>query len=213
MVYKYVANTNAPAHRQKMMNTQMKLNLEDEVREFVGDFNKLFKDLEGWTNNAIQIETWKDHFLKEYPKIFPLWCQYPFQLHSSENEVEMDIDTTTETKPAIDKEKKLQKVREKLLSKRTDERFTDYDGVMFDPNLTRTQKIIYFQKGIQDQQEERFTKLHYKENYLKNAFINRRKFMKKFWWKRRLQDGGRNFYENYTNLLWTTIKLTTALFL
>ena len=204
MVYKYVANTNATAHGQKMMmNTQIRLDIE-EVRKFVGDFNKVFKDLEEWRSNAVQIETWKDHFLKEYPKI---------SNSSSENEVEMDIgiDTTIETKPAIDREVKLRKVEEKLLCKRTNERFTDYDGVMFDPNLTPTQKIIYFQKEIQ--QEERFTMIHYKDNYLKNAFINRRKFMKKFWWKRRLQDSGSNYYENYTNLLWTMIKLTTALFL
>ena len=38
------------------------------------------------------------------------------------------------TKPPIDREKKLQKVEEKLLSKRTNERFTDYDGVMLDHN-------------------------------------------------------------------------------
>ena len=88
-----------------MMNTQIKLDIE-EVRKFVGDFNELFKDLEEWTNNAIQIETWKDHILKGYPKVFN---------DSSENEVEMDIDTTMETKPTIDREEKLRKVEEKLL--------------------------------------------------------------------------------------------------
>ena len=46
------------------------------------------------------------------------------------------------TKPPIGKEEKLRKVEEKLLSKRTNERFTDCDGVMLDPNLTLTQKII-----------------------------------------------------------------------
>ena len=55
-----------------------------------------------------------------------------------------------ETKPAIDREEKLRKVEEKLLSKRTDERFTDYDGVMHDPDLTLTQKIIVLQKAIDD---------------------------------------------------------------
>ena len=60
----------------------------------------------------------------------------------------IDVDTTMETKPTIDREEKLRKVEEKLLSKRTNERLTDYEGVMFDPNLTPTQKIIYFQKAI-----------------------------------------------------------------
>ena len=121
-----------------MMNAQIKLDIE---RQFVGDFNKLFKDLEEWTNNAIQIETWKDHFLKEYPKIFN---------DSSESEMDIDVDTTMETKPTIDREEKLRKVEEKLLSERTNERLTDYESVMFDPNLTLTQKIIYFQKAIGD---------------------------------------------------------------
>ena len=103
-----------------MMNTQIRLDIE-EVRKFVGDFNKLFKDLEEWTSSVVQIETWKDHFLKEYSKIFN---------GSSENEVEMDIDvdTTMKTKPPIDREEKLREVEEKLLSERTNERFTNYDG-------------------------------------------------------------------------------------
>ena len=92
---------------------------------------------------ARHIKTWKDHFLKKYPKIFN---------GSSENEVEMDvdIDTTMRTEPPIEKEEKLRKVEEKLFSKRTNERFTDCDGVMLDPNFTSTQKIIHLQKGIED---------------------------------------------------------------
>ena len=123
-----------------MMNKQVRLNLEDEVREFVGDFNKFFEDLEAWTNNNAHIKTWKDHF---YSKIFN---------GSSENEVEMDVDadTTMRTKPPIEREEKLRKVEEKLLSKRTNERFTDCDGVMSDDNLSRPQKILHLQKGIED---------------------------------------------------------------
>ena len=64
--------------------------------------------------------------------------------------MDIDVDTTVRTKPPIDREEKLRKVEEKLLSKRTDERFTDCDGVMRDPNLTSTQKIIHLRKGIED---------------------------------------------------------------
>ena len=39
-----------------MMETQIKLDIE-EVRKFVGDFNKLFKDLEAWTSNDVHIKT------------------------------------------------------------------------------------------------------------------------------------------------------------
>ena len=48
------------------------------------------------------------------------------------------IDTTmeTESRPNVDMEDKLKKVEEQLLSKRTDERFTNYDGIMLDDNLS-----------------------------------------------------------------------------
>ena len=69
---------------------------------------------------------------------------------SSESEMDIGVDTTMETKPTIDKEKKLQKVREKLLSNKTYERFTNYDGVMCDDNLSLPQKIIHLKKAIDD---------------------------------------------------------------
>ena len=48
-----------------MMNKQVRLNLEDKVREFVGDFNKFFEELKKWSKDAVEIKTWRDHFLKE----------------------------------------------------------------------------------------------------------------------------------------------------
>ena len=59
------------------------------------------------------------------------------------------VDTTMETKPTIDREK-FRKVEGKLLSKRTNESFTNYDGVMSYPGLTLVQKVIYLQKAIDD---------------------------------------------------------------
>ena len=52
--------------------------------------------------------------------------------------MDIEVATTmgTEGRPIVDREKKLRKVQEKLLSKRTNERFTNYDGVMSDPSLT-----------------------------------------------------------------------------
>ena len=104
------------------------------------------------------------YIFKEYPKIFNDF---------SENEAEMDIATTMETKPTTDREKKLREVEEKLLSERANERFTNYEGVFNDPNLTLTQKIIYLQKAIGDATRRKvlYTSLQ-GENYLKNAFVN-----------------------------------------
>ena len=122
-----------------MMNTQ--LNLEDEVREFVKDFNKFFEKLKEWAEDSIQIDTWREFLEKKYPKMFS---------DSSETEMDIDVDTTMKTEPPIDREEKLRKVEEKLLSKRTNERFTNYDGVMSDDSLSLSQRIIHLQKAIDD---------------------------------------------------------------
>ena len=134
-----------------MMKTQ--LNLEDEVRESVGDFNKFFEKVKECTEDLIQIDTWREFFEKKYPKMLG---------NSSENEVKMnvDIDTTmeTESRPIVDKEEKLRKVEERLLSKRTNERFANYDGVMSDDSLSLSQKIIHLGKAIDDATRR---KIHY----------------------------------------------------
>ena len=166
---------------------------EEKLKDFVGDFNKFFEDLAKWyKKDAEKRQNIKESFWEKYPEIFD---------DSSENKVQMN--TTLKTQPPIDREEKLRKDEEKLLSKRTNERFTNYDGVMTDDSLSLPQKIIHLQKAIDD--ATRFFGLHCRENYLKNAFVSQRKFIKKLWRKQSLCDGGCYFYENYTSLLWTTI--------
>ena len=58
----------------------------------------------------------------------------------------MDIDEGK----ARPKKPNLAEIRERLLYKRTAERFTDYEGVMSDRNLTLTKKIIKLQEAIED---------------------------------------------------------------
>ena len=62
----------------------------------------------------------------------------------------IDVSTTKKTKPPIDIEEKLRKVEEKLLSNKTSESFTTYDGVMTDNGLTLPQKVIHLQRAIDD---------------------------------------------------------------
>ena len=56
----------------------------------------------------------------------------------------------TESRLVVEREEKLRKVEEKLLSNKTNERFTNYAGVMSDPNLTLAEKINHLQKAIDD---------------------------------------------------------------
>ena len=190
-----------------MMNTKQRILDEEKLKDFVADFNKHFEDLaKSYKKDVKKIKKRRECFWEKYPEIFN---------DSSENEVEMDIevDTKMKTKPPIDREKKLQKVEEKLLSKRTNERLTHYDGVMLDPNLTSTQKIIHLQKGIEDSTRRKIYYASLQGELFENAVFDPRKFIKKLWRKQSLQDCGCYFYKNYTNLLWNTIKLCTVLFL
>ena len=55
---------------------------------------------------------------------------------SSGTEMDIEVDTTMKTKPSIDREEKLRKVEEKLLSNKSKKRFTDYFDVTDDDDLT-----------------------------------------------------------------------------
>ena len=63
---------------------------------------------------------------------------------SSESEMDIDEGKTRPKKP------NLVKIKEKLLCKRTAERFTDYHGVESDNTLSLVQKIIKLQEAIED---------------------------------------------------------------
>ena len=94
---------------------------EERLQDFVGDFDKFFEDLAKWyRKDAEKIGNRREYFWRKYPEIFN---------DSSE-------------RPIIDREEKLRKVEEKLLSNKTNERFTTYDGVMSDDGLTLPQKVI-----------------------------------------------------------------------
>ena len=64
--------------------------------------------------------------------------------------MDIEVDTKMKTKPPIDREEKLRKIEERLLSNKTYVRFTTYDGVMTDNNLSLPQKVIYLQRAIDD---------------------------------------------------------------
>ena len=83
-----------------------------------------------------------------------------------------------ETKPTIDKEKKLQKVREKLLSNITHETFTNYDGVMSDDNLSLPQKIIHLQKAIDDATRRKIYYASLQGQLHEECFLQWKKFYK-----------------------------------
>ena len=137
-----------------MMNTKRVLD-EEKVKDFVGDFNKLFEDLaKRYKKDAEKIKICRECFWRKNPEIFN---------DSSENEVEMDIDEG-KTRP---KKPSLAEIRKRLLCNRTTEAFTDYRSVESDPNLTRVEKIVKLQKVISDVNLRKFTLCHCWENCYK----------------------------------------------
>ena len=134
---------------------------------------------------------------------------------SSETEMDVDVDTTMRTKPLIEREKKLRKVEEKLLSKRTNERFTDCDGVMRDPNLTSTQKIIHLQKGIKDSTRRKIYYASLQGELFEKCFLQSEKVYKetleetKFtrWWVLFLRKLHRLALE-YNQIIYCTVHLS-----
>ena len=88
------------------------------------------------------------------------------------------MEITMETKPPIDREEKLWTVKEKFLSNKTNERSTNYDGVMSDPNLILAEKINHLQKAIEDATRR---KIHYASLHgqlLEKCFFQSRKVYK-----------------------------------
>ena len=91
------------------MNTKRILD-EEKVKDFVGDFNKLFEDLaKRYKKDAEKMKTCRECFWRKYPEIFN---------DSSENEVEMDIGEG-KTRP---KKPNLDQIGKKLLYERKEKK-------------------------------------------------------------------------------------------
>ena len=99
---------------------------------------------------------------------------------SSGTEMDVDVDTTmeTESRPIIDREEKLRKVEEKLLSNKTYESFTNYDHVMSDDKLSLPQKVIHLQKGVEDSTRRKISYASLQGQLLEKCFLQLKKVYK-----------------------------------
>ena len=99
---------------------------------------------------------------------------------SSGTEMDVDVDTTmeTESRPIIDREEKLRKVEEKLLSNKTYESFTNYDHVMSDDEFSLPQKVIHLQKGVDDSTRRKIYYASLQGQLLEKCFLQLKKVYK-----------------------------------
>ena len=103
---------------------------------FITDFNKVFELLEERSTGAEEIKQMKEYFIEEYPEIFV----NPFDFYAMDTEAER----------IVNDEKKLGDIEKKLLRGRSNERFTNYEGIDDDESLTTVQKINMHQRAIED---------------------------------------------------------------
>ena len=97
---------------------------------------------------------------------------------SSETEMDIDVDTTMKTKPPVDREEKLRKVEEKLLSNKTHERFTNYDDVMSEDSLSLPRKIIHLQRAIDDATRRKILWVSFQGELFEKCFRQSKKVYK-----------------------------------
>ena len=90
----------------------------------------------------------------------------------------IDVGSTMKTKPHIDREEELRKVKEKLLSNKTHERFTNYDGVMSNNNLSLPQKIIHLQRAIDDATRRKILWASFQGELFEKCFCQSKKVYK-----------------------------------
>ena len=129
-------NINLAVSTEDVQMNQRTLNINREkVRKFVEDFKKLFVELEVCLKDDEDyidgLKCWGKYFPSEYPEIF-----------SEVAEADDDMETEVERPNPMTMEEKLRRVEEKLLSKRSTSRFTNYDGIMKDTNLSVAEKLI-----------------------------------------------------------------------
>ena len=82
----------------------------------------------------------------------------------------------TESRP--EREENLWKVEEKLLSNKTNERFTNYDGVMADNDLSLPQKVIRLQRAIDDVTRRKIYYASLQGQLLEKCFFQSKKVYK-----------------------------------
>ena len=87
----------------------------------------------------------------------------------------MDIDKG-QTRP---KKPNLAEIRERLLCKRMEERFTNYEGIMSDPNIGMMKKIIYLLKAIDGATRRKVYFASLQEELLQSCFDELKEAYKK----------------------------------
>ena len=127
-------------------------------------FDKVLEKLRE-TTSVEEIDELKEYFINEFPEIF----QVEFALE----EVNVELER-------IDKhDKRIREVKEKLLTLISLEPFTNYEGIENDKTLSTVQKIVLYQKAIDDTKRRHIYFATHQGKLLEKCFIQGRNIHKK----------------------------------
>ena len=128
------------------------------------DFDKVFERLRE-TTGVEEINELKEYFVNEYPEIFQVECCL--------EEVNKELERITKH------DKKIEDVEKALLTSISMEPFTNYEGIENDRTLSTVQKIVLYQKAIDDKKRRHIYFATNQGKLLEKCFIQGRDVYKK----------------------------------
>ena len=117
------------------------------------------------TTSVEEINKLKEYFVNEYPEIFQVECALE--------------KVYTELERIIKHDKRIREVEEKLLTSISMEPFTNYEGIENVKTISTIQKIVLYQKAIDDMKRRHIYFTANKGKLLEKCFIQGRNIYKK----------------------------------
>ena len=172
---------------------------QERAKQFMRDFDKVFERLRETTGTE-EINKLKEYFVNEYPEIFQVECCL--------EEVNKELERI------IKHDKKIDYVEKILLTSISMEPFTNYEGIENDRTLSTVQKIVLYQKAIDDIKRRHIYFATNQGKLLEKCFIQGRDVYKKTLKESGLSRQWAHFLrrlvkliEDYNRLLYCTIDL------
>ena len=172
---------------------------QERAKQFMRDFDKDFEKLRK-TSNAEEIYELKEYFVNEYPERFQVECGLE--------------EVNEELERIVKHDKKIKDVEETLLTSISMEPFTNYEGIENDITLSTVQKIVLYQKAIDDMKRRHIYFATNQGKLLEKSFTQGRNIYKKTVKESGLSRQWAHFLrrlvkliEDYNQLLYSTIDL------
>ena len=171
----------------------------ERLSNFFADFNEFWVDLKTSVDQG-KLTSWYERFKRDYPEAFRVG-------EAMETEVERPNPMTME--------EKLRRVEEKLLSKRSTSRFTNYDRIMEDTNLFVAEKLIKLREAFDDATRRKIHFASLQGQLLESCFAESKELYKETLEKANIRRQWGQFLrklykivDKYNSLLFCTVPLS-----